>query len=156
MKQLGKGGQAEVFKCKLKEIPGRFVDKNKKVFNNEVLAEEVLNEMFSEFYIAKDLDHPHIIEYKYFMKSYSEKTKFHEFHILMEYLDGGDMEDFLKEVGPPTSLSWLRVISQQILSALVYLHEERKIIHQDLKPCNILFTSKKRDAVKLIDLGVSS
>ena len=113
--------------------------------------------MFGEFYIAKDLEHPHIIEYKYFMKSYCEKTKFHEFHILMEYLDGGDMEDFLKEAaGPPTKIEWVQAIASQILSALVYLHEDRKIIHQDLKPCNILFTSKKRDGVKLIDLGVSS
>ena len=67
VKQLGKGGQAEVFRCKLVGHEGRFVSKNKKVFNNFRLAEEVLMEMFSEFFIGKDLDHPHIVRYNYFI-----------------------------------------------------------------------------------------
>ena len=103
MKQLGKGGQAEVFKCKLSGMEGRFVSKNKKVFNNEKLAEEVLSEMYGEFFIGKDLSHPNIIEYKYFIKAYDEANSTHEIHILMEYLDGGDMDKYLKEHGPATN-----------------------------------------------------
>ena len=88
-----------MFKCKLTGMDGRFVSKNKKVFNNSKLAEEVMSEMFGEFFIGKDLSHLNIIEYKYFIKIYDEKAKTHDFHILMEYLDGGDMDKYLKESG---------------------------------------------------------
>ena len=43
----------------------------------------------------------------------------------------------------------------QILSAVVYCHEN-SIVHRDLKPENILLESKKEDApVKIIDFGTS-
>lgn len=144
-----------MFKCKLTGMDGRFVSKNKKVFNNAKLAEDVLGEMYGEFFIGKDLCHPNIIEYKYFIKIYDQPSNTHEIHILMEYLDGGDMDSFLKEKGPATDESWAKKITSEILSALVYLHDDCKIIHQDLKPGNILFNAKK-DSIKVIDLGVSS
>ena len=37
--------------------------------------------------------------------------------------------NYIKENGPPKSEKWVKSITSQILSALVYLHEERKIIH---------------------------
>jgi serine/threonine protein kinase len=47
----------------------------------------------------------------------------------------------------------LKEIGKQIASALHHLHKN-KIIHQDIKPSNVMFKSKEQ--VKLIDLGVSS
>ena len=40
-------------------------------------------DMFQEFVIGKDLDHPGIIEYKYFVKKYENNA--HEFHLLTEF-----------------------------------------------------------------------
>ena len=106
---MGQGGQAEVFKCKLSGQDGRFVSKNKKVFNNFRLAEEVLTEMFSEFFIGKDLDHPHIIQYNYFINQYDPATKTHDFHIIMEYLDGGDLDNYIKTAPSGVSdIAWVR------------------------------------------------
>jgi len=34
LKLIGQGAQAEVFKCKITGMKGRFVDKYRKVFNN--------------------------------------------------------------------------------------------------------------------------
>ena len=62
-KQLPGGAQAEVFKCRISGLKGRFVDKTRKVFNNSDIADRTMREMFSEFMIAKDLIHPSIIEY---------------------------------------------------------------------------------------------
>jgi len=44
--------------------------------------------MYGEFCIAKDLIHPNIIEYKYFMRCYDKKAKNYEFHIIMELMEG--------------------------------------------------------------------
>jgi serine/threonine protein kinase len=51
--------------------------------------------MFGEFCIAKDLLHPNIVEYKYFMRE--KKHKSWEFHIIMELMGGEDMDVYLRE-----------------------------------------------------------
>lgn len=61
------------------------MDKTRKVFNNDVIALITMKEMYSEFMIAKDLVHPSIIEYQYFIKTYDALTKNYEFHIIMEF-----------------------------------------------------------------------
>jgi hypothetical protein len=41
LKQLGGGGgsSADVYQCKIRSLPGKFVDKVRKVYNNEDLAD---------------------------------------------------------------------------------------------------------------------
>lgn len=57
-----------------------------------------------------------------------------------------------RQFGPMNEIM-LRRHTQQILSALEYLHShERKIIHGDLKAANILFDGRN---VKLTDFGDS-
>ena len=48
----------------------------------------------------------------------------------------------------------IKEIGGQLISGLRYLHN-RNIIHQDLKPSNIVFSGDYQK-VKLIDLGVSN
>ena len=55
--------------------------------------------MYGEFCIAKDLVHPNIVEYKYFMRKYDEATKNYEFHIIMELMEWEDMDKYLREEG---------------------------------------------------------
>lgn len=85
---MGSGSQADVFLVKIKEMRGFFVDKTRKINNNKELASKILEEMYGEFCIAKDLIHPNIIEYKYFMRCYDRKAKNYEFHIIMELMEG--------------------------------------------------------------------
>ena len=49
---------------------GKYADKVRKVYNNENLAKSTMMQLFAEFSLAKDLIHPNIIEYKYFMRKY--------------------------------------------------------------------------------------
>jgi len=72
LKQLGGGAQADVYQCRVIGMRGKFVDKTRKIYNNPELADKCLKEMYSEFCIAKDLVHPNIVEYKYFMRNYDE------------------------------------------------------------------------------------
>lgn len=70
--------------------------------------------------------------------------------IVMEYVDGRNLRDFLKE---KPSMAMLRRVFAQILSAVGYLHKNG-IIHNDLKPENILVTRSDND-VRIIDFGLS-
>lgn len=78
------------------------------------------------------------------------------FGIVMECAEGGNLEDLLylnrqKEI----CLSRKMEILQQIVDALVYIHErEHPIVHGDLKPQNILIMSDNK--IKLADFGSSN
>ena len=84
---------------------GSYVDKTRKVHNNKDLAQQVLEDMYQEFCIAKDLNHPNIVEYQYFMRKYDTSSKEFEFHIIMELLDGGDMDNYIREQGRAFTIS---------------------------------------------------
>ena len=111
-------------------------------------------QLYAEFCLAKDLIHPNIIEYKYFMRKYDPDSQNYEFHIIMELMDGENMEDYIEEQGPALTLDQVKQIGGQLISSIKYLHEH-KIIHQDLKPSNILF-SGDYEKIKLTDLGISN
>jgi len=79
-----------------------------------------------------------------------------KFQIVMEFMDAGSLLDLMTVANDhkiPIEYE-LRGISQQILKALVYLHTEKRVIHRDIKPGNILLN--RLGLVKLADFGVAS
>lgn len=73
--------------------------------------------------------------------------------IVLEYMDGGSLADFLLKVKSIPE-AYLAAICKQVLKGLIYLHHEKHIIHRDLKPSNILINH--RGEVKISDFGVSA
>lgn len=73
--------------------------------------------------------------------------------IVLEYMDGGSLADFLKTVRTIPE-AYLAAIFKQVLQGLMYLHHEKRVIHRDLKPSNILINH--RGEVKISDFGVSA
>ncbi|XVF48953.1 hypothetical protein PTKIN_Ptkin03bG0229500 [Pterospermum kingtungense] len=73
--------------------------------------------------------------------------------IILEYMDGGSLADFLKKVKSIPE-PYLAAISKQVLKGLMYLHHDKHIIHRDLKPSNLLINH--RGEVKITDFGVSA
>ncbi|XP_020583659.1 mitogen-activated protein kinase kinase 2-like isoform X2 [Phalaenopsis equestris] len=73
--------------------------------------------------------------------------------IVLEYMDGGSLSDFLRKVGSIPE-PHLAAICSQVLRGLIFLHHEKHIIHRDLKPSNILINH--RGEVKISDFGVSA
>ncbi|XP_031255708.1 mitogen-activated protein kinase kinase 2 [Pistacia vera] len=73
--------------------------------------------------------------------------------IILEYMDGGSLADFLKSVKSIPE-PYLAAICKQVLRGLLYLHHEKHIIHRDLKPSNLLINH--RGEVKITDFGVSA
>ena len=70
--------------------------------------------------------------------------------IVMEYVDGRNLNDFIQE---GHKNKHIRKIMVQILHGLDYLHGKH-IVHRDLKPENILITHQS-NLVKIIDFGLS-
>lgn len=96
------------------------------------------------------LNHPAVIKFY----DYLEEPNYYA--IVMEYLAGGDLDEFLFNRHGPLSLQEIHTIMQPILSAVGYIHQ-RGIIHRDIKPANILIGNTSRlDLIRLIDFGVSS
>lgn len=98
-----------------------------------------------EYEISIDLDCPYIVN----VFTYEQDTVVGP-GIIMEYVDGRTLSEFLKE-NPPMQLR--RRVFGQLLEAVAYLHR-KSIIHNDLKPENILITHSD-NTVKLIDFGLS-
>ncbi|XP_061359736.1 mitogen-activated protein kinase kinase SIPKK-like [Gastrolobium bilobum] len=73
--------------------------------------------------------------------------------IILEYMDGGSLEDLLNKVKTIPE-PYLSAICKQVLKGLMYLHHEKHIIHRDLKPSNLLINH--RGEVKITDFGVSA
>ncbi|XP_057506441.1 mitogen-activated protein kinase kinase 2-like [Actinidia eriantha] len=73
--------------------------------------------------------------------------------IILEYMDGGSLADFLNKVKTIPE-PYLAAICKQVLKGLWYLHHEKHIIHRDLKPSNLLINH--RGEVKITDFGVSA
>ena len=116
-----------------------FLKKLKPEHEDNILFREALRK---EFEIGFRLEHPNIVRY----------VSFHDDEILMEYVDGEDLLDFLKN--HPTYFEDAEHFDKfvgQLLSALQYLHDNQ-VLHLDLKPENILLTRIGCD-VKVVDLG---
>ena len=75
-------------------------------------------------------------------------------YLVMQYIEGEDLEHLLKRSGRPCSQSDVVSWGVAILEVLVYLHErDQPIIHRDIKPGNIKRTP--RGDVVLLDFGLA-
>lgn len=77
------------------------------------------------------------------------------YYIVLEYLEGKDMFDYLQKrsfkIGEPRA----KQIALQIAEGLRYLHNYG-IVHRDLKLENVMMTNDSDEAVaKLVDFGLS-
>jgi serine/threonine protein kinase len=74
-------------------------------------------------------------------------------YLVMEFIDGQDLQQWLDQRGRLTEAEAVPIISQ-ITSALHYLHSRPEpVIHRDIKPANIKITSDNRAV--LVDFGIA-
>ena len=148
VKELGKGNFGSVFLVTSKLT--------KKVYALKEIKREMYNdeqrlEVEKEIRLLKDLNHPHVIKY---FTSFIENGNF---YIIIEYINGGSLENLYNQVKSEGKLIREKMIWDfliQTLSGLVYLHENKKIIHRDIKPDNLLLD--KENGLKISDFGISA
>ena len=73
-------------------------------------------------------------------------------YIVMEYLDGVTLKEYLKENGGKMPYDKALEVMLPVLAALNAVHQEG-IIHRDISPDNIFLT--KEGEVKLLDFGAA-
>jgi len=104
----------------------------------------------SEIDVMRKLTHPNIID---LYDVYENKKSL---MLVMELCEGGELFDRIADYakkGRAYNEKLAANVLKQILSALAFMHSHN-ICHCDLKPSNILFTTKNREAqVKVIDFG---
>ncbi|KAG2357325.1 kinase-like domain-containing protein [Suillus spraguei] len=101
-----------------------------------------------EIIMMKLMDHPNIL------RIYDVFEGEKELYLVLEYVEGGELFDFLVNRGrlpPLEALSFFK----QIVYGLNYAHTF-SIIHRDLKPENILIHSLKPPLIKLADWGMAA
>jgi len=76
----------------------------------------------------------------------------HHLYLVMELCVGGELFEAICEKNF-TEKAAAEVV-KQITEALVYLHE-RQIVHRDLKPENLLYATKERKNIMLMDFGLA-
>ena len=72
-------------------------------------------------------------------------------YIVMEYVEGTDLKDYVRQKGALHPIEAVRIM-MQIVSATAAAHQNR-IIHRDIKPQNILID--KEGNVKITDFGIA-
>ena len=142
---LGEGSYGKVFKAR--EISSGRVIAVKKIFIGN--SNSKYKKTIKEINILKNMDHPNIVKFYDFFQEEEY------FYLMMEYLEGCTLKQYIKN-NENISEDNARIIIKQLLTALSYLHYTCDICHRDVKPENIMFKEKNDiNNLKLLDFGLS-
>ncbi|MCI8624144.1 MAG: Stk1 family PASTA domain-containing Ser/Thr kinase [Provencibacterium sp.] len=140
---IGVGGMANVYKA-FDIADNRWVAV--KILRDEFMGnEEFLRRFRNESKAVATLSHPNIV--KVYDVSFSQRMH----SIVMEYIDGITLKDFIDRQG---RLGWKETVhfTVQILRGLQHAHDNG-IVHRDIKPQNIMLLSD--GTIKVTDFGIA-
>ena len=110
------------------------------------LVEQVLLNLEREIVVMKLIEHPHIIQL------YDVWETSTELYLVLEYVQGGELFDYLCKKGRLSTTEALGYF-QQIITAISYCHRFN-IAHRDLKPENLLLDEHMN--IKVADFGMAA
>ena len=145
---IGQGGMGAVYEGVQVRLERRVAIK---LMARELSANpEAIARFRREAEVTSQLGHPHIVQVFDFGEAPGGEP-----YLVMEYLEGEDLEKRIQRVGrlPPAAVSH---IVRQVSSALSATHA-KGIVHRDLKPANVFLLSVEgeTDFVKVVDFGIS-
>ncbi|MBI2578638.1 MAG: serine/threonine protein kinase [Candidatus Aenigmarchaeota archaeon] len=144
---LGSGGFGNVFKLKRKSDGEIFALKTLQVGFS---AQEYIDSFRHESEAATTISNANVLKYVFF----HDGSLFEQLppYIIMEFADGGSLQQFLEEqkMKGYFSNSEIKSMFKQLISGMNAINE--KIIHRDLKPANVLISQK---TFKISDFGLS-
>ena len=76
--------------------------------------------------------------------------------LVVEYVDGYELDDAIEETGPLEDTEDVRQIGMELCEAMSFLHEN-EIVYRDLKPDNVMITERDGDVTPvLIDFNTAT
>ncbi|MBN1774131.1 MAG: serine/threonine protein kinase, partial [Deltaproteobacteria bacterium] len=147
-RQIGEGGMGVVFQGEHVSVGNKVAIK---VLHPEYSKdEEVVRRLAQEARVAGTLGHKNIVQVFDF-----SQTDDGTHYLVMEFLEGETLADYLAREGP-VAPRFIVPVALQVLDALVAAHS-RGIIHRDLKPENVFLTTGTDPTahVKVLDFGIS-
>lgn len=147
IKKIGSGGMGNVYQARDNRLDRIVAVKILKTeFNND---ENFVRKFRRESLAAASISHPNIVSIYDVGVDEIDGGKF--YYIVMEYVDGSTLKEFIKEHGPLSEKQAVNY-SIQIAEALKVAHKNN-IVHRDIKSQNIMITSDNR--VKVTDFGIA-
>jgi microtubule-associated serine/threonine kinase len=142
-KLISNGAYGAVYLVKHKDTKLRYA--LKKINKQNLILRNQVEQVFAERDIMSFTDNPFVVS----MYCSFESRK--HLCMVMEYVEGGDCANLLKNIGPfPADMA--RFYFGETVLAVEYLHSFG-IVHRDLKPDNLLITALGH--IKLTDFGLS-
>jgi serine/threonine protein kinase len=144
---LGTGGMSNVYLAEHSKMQRLVAIKHlppARVNDSSYLAR-----FYREAQAAAKLDHKNIVR-AYDIDHDQENKKDNHF-LIMEYVEGRDLQSLVKEIGPldyDTAADYIR----QAAEGLEHAHHAG-LIHRDIKPANLLVD--QRGVVKVLDMGLA-
>jgi len=142
-RRVGVGGMADVYLANDTQLHR---DVALKILHPQYADDEGFVERFRrEAQAAAKLQHPNIVQ----IYDWGREGDFN--FIVMEYVDGLSLKDYLAEEGPLEIADATR-IARDVLAALAYAHRSG-LVHRDIKPGNILLGDENK--VQVTDFGIA-
>jgi eukaryotic-like serine/threonine-protein kinase len=145
---IGQGGMGAVYEAVQLRLNKRVAIK---LMARDLAANhQALARFHREAEITSHLGHPHLVTVVDFGQAESGEP-----YMVMEYLEGEDLDHRLRRVGR-MPLDAVVPVVRQVASALNAAHDQG-VVHRDLKPGNIFLVQipGEPDFVKVLDFGVS-
>ena len=131
-KPIGSGGMGEVLKG---YAPSGLPVALKKILPQFVSDYEYRKRIEQEIKFLHDLDHPNVV------KVYDSFTLDGNLFIVMELIEGKNLEQFVNTNGPIPWKDAVKIMTR-LLDTLQYVHEHN-IVHRDIKPGNIMVKRRR-------------
>ncbi len=143
LEKLGAGGMAQVFLCEHKLMRRRVAIKV--LPTAKANDPSSLERFYREARAVAAVDHPNIV------RAYDIDQDENLHFLVMEYVDGTNLQDLVKKSGP---LDLIRACHYIYAAAVGLQHaHEMGLVHRDVKPGNILLD--RAGVVKILDMGLA-
>ncbi|MBL1176723.1 serine/threonine protein kinase [Pantanalinema sp. GBBB05] len=105
-----------------------------------------------EAHVLQHLDHPGIPHYRdYFAINETGGAGLSWFGLVQDYIPGASLQTLLEQ-GERFNEAQIREIAVQILTILIYLHQQQPpLLHRDIKPSNLIWGQDQ--CIYLVDFG---
>jgi serine/threonine protein kinase len=148
IRELNSGGTSKVY-LGVNTLTGYLVavkELDAQLFKNLEIRSLFINE--ANRYL--DLEHPNIVKLDNLLLLPNHDTGY----LVMEYIEGKNLKEYINGVTGPLPFSNAAMILSEALNAIDFAHEQ-DIIHNDIKPSNIMLTDSDPTEIKVIDFGIS-